>query len=111
MTKLKMCTSAADATMKKINSELPSYIKMSIAPLDTNKTLLNTDMKIIQRYKQDIKKKTAGALIISTAKVGEATRVYKPILVDHLWLKCYENQDSVKVGDFKGVIISEVSAY
>jgi len=111
MTKLQMCTSAADATMKKMNSELPEHVKMSIASLDASSTLSDTDVKIMKKYQNDIKKKTAGAMIISTAKVGDTTRVYKPLLVDYLWLKCYEDQDSVKVGDFKGVIISEVSAH
>ena len=111
MSKMQMCTSAADATMQKMNSELPVHVKMSIASLDASSTLSDTDVEIMKRYQRDIKKKTAGAMMISTAKVGDSTRVYKPLLVDYLWLQCYENPDSVKVGDFKGVIISEVSAH
>ena len=111
MTKIQNCTTAADATMQQMNSELPTYVKMSIASLEGNNTVDATNAKIMKKYQADIQAKTAGAMMISTAKVGDVTRVYKPLLVDDLWVQCYEDQSTVKVGDFKGVIISEVSKH
>ena len=111
MPDMQMCTAVADATMQKMNNELPKHVKMSIASLDASSSLSDTDIKIMKKYKNDIKKKTAGAMMVTTAKVGNTTRVYKPLLVDYLWLKCYEDPSSVKVGEFKGVIISEVSSH
>ena len=50
-------------------------------------------------------------MMITTAKVGEITRVYKPLVIDTVWLECLDANTTVKVGDFKGVIISEVSKH
>jgi len=105
-----VCIAAADGIMKKMNSELPTYVKMSIASLDTDKKNNPVDLNIMKKYKKDIKKKTEGAMLISTAKVGDSTRVYKPVVVDNVWLNCHDDKSEVKLGDFKGVLISEISS-
>jgi len=111
VTVIEICITEADRTMKQMNSELPTYVTMSIASLDANKTLHATDVQIMKKYEKDIKSKTAAAMMITTAKVGNTTRVYKPLIIDNIWLKCHGNTSEVKLGDFKGVIISEVSKH
>ena len=103
------CTTEADRTMLAVNNELPTHIKISIASLDSNSTSHATDLEIMKKYKQDIKNKTAAAMMITTAKVGETTRVYKPLVIDSVWVECLDANSTVKLGEFKGVIISEVS--
>lgn len=108
---MSICIAAADSIMKKMNKEIPSYVKMSIASLDSGKTVDTTDLEIMKRYQKDIQNKTDVAMMLSSAKVKDATRVYKPIVVDDVWLSCHDNKYTVKLGDFKGVLISEVSQY
>lgn len=109
MSTMGICISAADAIMKKMNSELPDYVKMSISTLDGEKSANKTDLEVMKKYDKDIKKKTAGAMIMSSVKVGNTTRVYKPVVIDSVWLNCHDDKSEVKLGDFKGVLISEVS--
>ena len=106
---METCTTEADRTMLAINNELPAHVKISIASLDTNNTSPTTDLEIMKKYKKDIKNQTAAAMMITTAKVGDTTRVYKPLVIDSVWLECHTDKSAVKLGDFKGVIISEVT--
>ena len=108
-----VCTTEADKTMQEIKkSKLPAHVKISIASLDSNNTQLHaTDLKIMKKYQKDIKKKTAAAMMITTVKVGDTTRVYKPLVIDSVWLECHDDKSAITFGDFKGVIISEVSKH
>lgn len=108
-TAIEACITAADKTMEKMNNELPAYVKMSLGSLDAKKTSHATDLEIMRKYQKDIKNKTGGSMIITTAKVGDTTRVYKPLVIDKVWLQCHDDKTDVNLGDFKGVIISEIS--
>ena len=106
---MQRCIDIADQTMQKMNNEVPKNIKMSIASLDSSKDA--TDIKMMKKYQNDIKKKTEGALLLTRVKVGDTTRVYKPLVIDEAWLSCHDDKTDVKLGDFKGVLISEISAH
>jgi len=110
MSTMDICITAANGIMKKMNSELPAYVKMSISTLDGGDVTNKTDLEVMNKYAKDIKEKTAGAMLMSSAKVGNTTRVYKPVVIDSEWLNCHDDKSEVKLGDFKGVLISEISA-
>ena len=103
-----VCLAEADRTMEEVKAHLPENVKLTIASLDANSGDA-TDLRIISKYQQDIKAKTGGAMMMTTAKVNGATRVYKPLVIDSVWMKCNDGLTEVKEGDFKGVIISEVT--
>ena len=108
---MEVCTTEADRTMQEINSQLPAHVKIRIASLDLNNTTNPTDLTIMKKYQEDIKKKTAGAMIITTAKIEGTTHVFKPLVIDNTWLECHDDKSTVEIGDFKGVIVSEVSKH
>lgn len=108
---MEVCTTEADKTMKEINNQLEAHVKIRITSLELNNTSNPTDLIIMKKYQADIKKKTAGAMIITTAKVKGTTRIYKPLVIDNVWLECHDDKSTVKIGDFKGVIVSEVSKH
>ena len=111
-TTMEVCITEANKTMKEVKEKLPAHVKMSLASLDTTETQPHaTDLEIMTKYQKDIKKKTDGAMMITTAKVGNILRVYKPLVINTVWLQCHDDNSTVKVGDFKGVIISEVSKH
>jgi hypothetical protein len=84
---------------------------MSISTLDCVKVTNKSDLDIMKIYAQDIKKNSAGAMIMSSVKVANTTRVYKPVVIDSEWLNCHDDKSAVKLGDFKGVLISEISTH
>ncbi len=104
-----LCISEADRVMHKINSESPSNVKIRLASPDAQTDPIDT--KIIQKYQQDIQAKKAAAMIATKIEVGNTTRVYKPFLIDETWLACHDDKSEVKLGEFKGVVISEVSTH
>lgn len=106
---MQICTAEADRTMQQMNSEVENHVKMIITSLDSNND--STNVSIMKKYQRDIKKKTAGAMIMTTVKVGDTTRVYKPLIVDNTWLACHDDKSAVKLGDFKGVLISEITKH
>jgi len=104
---MQVCITEADRTMQQMNNEVPNHVKMSIASPDAS--LNASDLALVKKYQKDIKNKTAGSMMSTRVKVGDKTRIYKPMVVDATWLACHDDKSEVALGDFKGVIIAEIS--
>jgi len=123
------CTSEAQAITQKVNTELPSHIKVRRTSLQLRNAANqadNLDIKIMKNYKKSFEKKSAGAALITVVEREAFTRVYKPLTVGAVCLKCHGTNVSpviaekiqaaypkdaaigMKEGDFRGVIVAEI---
>ncbi len=123
------CSSKAGEITENVNKNLPSYAKVRRSALkyrnEANKpdTL---DKKVMREYEASIKADTFLPSDIKVVKKGDTYRVYKPLIVKRLCLKChgehiskdiraviknvYPNDKATgfKEGDFRGVIVAEI---
>ncbi len=123
------CTAEAQNITAQVNEKLPSNVKVRRTSLNL-RNLANkpdaTDMRIMQKYQEAIKKHSASATLMTTVKEDEAIRVYKPLVVGGICLKCHgeniapniasaiqaayseDNATGLKAGELRGVIVAEV---
>ena len=123
------CTSEAQAITQKVNAELPSHIKVRRTSLQLRSPANQADdldIKIMENYKKSFEKKSAAASMITVVERKKFTRVYKPLAVGTVCMKCHGTNVSpliaekiqaaypkdaaigMQEGDFRGVIVAEV---
>jgi len=126
------CISQAQTLTDEVNAKLPTHVKVRRTSLKLRSKANQpdeTDKRVMQAYKKSVEEKKSSALMMKEVKVGEVTRVYKPLLVGQACLKCHgeallptlssalqsaypeDNASNMKLGDFRGVIVSEVSSH
>ena len=130
LTALAFCTSSANEITKEVNKKLPSYARVRRTSLKVRNNTVNTpdalDIKIMKAYEADLADKTFSAKDFKVAKAGDVTRVYKPLVTKDVCLKCHgikldskiaeavkssfphDKATGYKVGDLRGVIVSEI---
>ena len=130
---LAFCTGSAERITKEVNAKLPSYAKVRRTALKVRNNSANkpdaTDEKVMKSYEAAIIAKTFTPKDIKVVEEGNVTRVYKPLVTKAVCLKCHGSQLSpqisealksayptdkavgFKVGDLRGVIVSEITKH
>ena len=126
------CSARAEEITKDINAKLPSYAKVRRTALklrNPNNKADDIDTKVMNEYVTSIANKTFSPKNIKVVEVNGTTRVYKPLTIKKVCLKChgtnvsddikkaivtsYPKDQAVgyKEGDFRGVIVSEIAKH
>jgi len=125
------CATRASSLTKEVNEKLPKYAKVRRTSLKIRNAKENaadaTDIKVMNDYQEQISKKTFKPSNIVVLKEGNTTRVYKPLVVKAVCLKCHGENISKEInstvahaypsdkaigykeGDLRGVIVSEIA--
>jgi len=131
-TAITFCSTQAQAITQQVNEQLPSHVKVrrtSLALRNPANQADATDIKIMKKYEEGIKHLSKGAMMPTRVIVGDTTRIYKPLVVAPVCLKCHGENVSptiaktiqatyptdkaigMKLGDFRGVIVAEVTKH
>jgi len=126
------CTDKAKQITKDVNAKLPSYVSVRRTAnrlRNPNNKADDIDKKVMQEYELAIQNKTFSPKNIKIFDVNGTTRVYKPLVMKKMCLKCHGSNvsDSIKKvitskypndkalgykeGDFRGVIVSEIKKH
>jgi len=130
---LAFCTGSAERITKEINAKLPVYAKVRRTALKTRNESTNkpdaTDIKVMQEYEASIANKTFDPKEIKIVKEAYVTRIYKPLLIKGVCLKCHgsdlnpqitnalksaypkDKAINFKEGELRGVIVSEIAKH
>jgi len=129
---VQFCSTEAQSITEEVNKQLSSHIKVRRTSLDLRNPANKadaTDIKIMKKYNADIKMLSKGAMMPTRVMVGETTRIYKPLVVGAVCLKCHGENISpaiaktiqatyptdkaigLKLGAFRGVIVAEVAKH
>ncbi len=130
---LAFCSGSADAITKEVNAKLPKYATVRRTALKVRNDNVNTpdetDKTVMQSYEKAIKEGTLTPKDIKVVKVGDTTRVYKPLVTQKVCLKCHGSNLSEKIsealksayphdmatgfkeGDLRGVIVAEIKKH
>lgn len=128
---INFCSTQAQALTQQVNDTLAAkHIKVrrtSLALRNPANQADATDIKIMKQFKSRIEHKSSIAMLPVTVKMEETTRVYKPLVVGAVCLKCHgeniapsiaqtieatyptDKAVGMKLGDFRGVIVAEVA--
>ncbi len=126
---INFCAGKAQAITAEVNKQLPPYAKVRRTALKV-RNLANrqdkTDTEVMQAYAQKAEAGTLNQKEIVAVKTEEGYRVYKPLLIQKVCLKCHGKQiaphisetikryypkdaaTGFKEGDFRGVIVAEI---
>ncbi len=125
------CTQQAEEITKKVNKNLPEGVRVYRSALKTrneHNAPDATDTEVMQAYKKKADEKKLDPKDIQVVKVDGMTRVYKPLLIKPVCMKCHGAPEKMhadikavlgkvypkdmatgfKEGDFRGVIVSEM---
>jgi len=127
------CTSKATALTAEVNTKLPKYAKVRRTALKLRNNTTNPadelDTKVMNEYVATIEAKTFSPKDIKIVKLGDTTRVYKPLITAPVCLKChgssvskeikevihaaYPNDKAIdfKEGSLRGVIVAEIGKH
>ena len=125
------CTQQAEEITKKVNQELPKDVRVYRTSLKTrneHNAPDATDTQVMRAYQKKADEKKLDPKDIQMMKVDGITRVYKPLLIKPVCMKCHGDSKNIstdikavltkvypkdmatgfKEGDFRGVIVSEM---
>jgi len=126
------CSAKAEEITKDVNTKLPSYAKVRRTALklrNPNNKADETDTKVMNEYVKSIKNGTFSPKDIKIIETNNTTRIYKPLTIKKVCLKChgtnisdnikkaiitsYPKDQAVgyKEGDFRGVMVSEIKKH
>jgi hypothetical protein len=126
---LGFCSAKAEQITKDVNAKLPSYAKVrrtSLKLRNPNNKADEVDIKVMNEYVSAIENSTFTPKDIKVVKVGDTTRVYKPLTIKPVCLKChgsnlakniseaikasYPNDKAIgyKDGELRGVVVAEI---
>jgi len=100
---LAFCSGSADTITKEVNTKLPAYAKVRRTALKVRNEKVNapdaTDTKVMEQFEKEIAAKKLTPKSIEVVKVGDTTRVYKPLVTKKMCLKCHGTELSPKIAD------------
>ncbi len=125
------CTQKAEEITKEVNAKLPKGVSVRRTALKTrsDKNIPDlTDTKVMEAYAKKAADKKLNPKDIQVVEVEGVTRVYKPLLIKPVCMKCHGDASKIssdikavitkvypkdmatgfKEGDFRGVIVSEI---
>ena len=119
---IKFCQESASKLTEDVNKKLPKYASVrrtSLRVRNEKNSADEIDMKVMNSYSE-------GEKSIQVVKDGDTTRVYKPLIIKKVCLKCHGSDISPEVsniikanypndkatgyreGDLRGVIVAEI---
>ena len=126
---INFCAEKAQAITAEVNKKLPSHVKVRRTALKV-RNLANrpdkTDTEVMQAYATKAEEGKLSPKEIVTVKTEAGYRVYKPLLIQKVCLKCHGKQVAPRItetikryypkdaamgfkeGDFRGVIVAEI---
>ncbi len=100
---LAFCSGSADTITKEVNAKLPAYAKVRRTALRVRNDKVNapdaTDKKVMAEFEKEIAAKKLTPKSIEVVKVGDTTRIYKPLVTKKMCLKCHGSDLSPKIAD------------
>ena len=130
---LAFCAGSAQRITQEVNSKLPKYASVRRTALKVRNDSKNApdtiDVKVMKEYQASIAQKTFNPQDIIVVQENNITRIYKPLTIQKVCLKChgstlspqiadalksaYSHDQAVgyKEGDFRGVIVSEIAKH
>jgi len=125
------CAGKAEEITKEINAKLPKGVSVRRTALKTRSEKNApdvTDTKVMEAYAKKAADKSLDPKDIQVVEIAGATRVYKPLLIKPVCMKCHGDEAKIssdikavihkvypkdmatgfKEGDFRGVIVSEI---
>jgi len=130
---LAFCTGSAQRITKEVNAKLPGYAKVRRTALKVRNNIHNTpdtiDKKVMHSYQTAMTQNSFTPNDIKVVEVGDVTRIYKPLVTKEVCLKCHGSQLNphiaealksaypedraigLKEGEFRGVIVSEITKH
>ena len=130
---LAFCSGSADRITNEVNAKLPEYAKVRRTALKVRNDKVNvpdeTDKKVMEKFEQEIAQKKLNEKTIEVVKVGDTTRIYKPLVTKKVCLKCHganldpKIADAIKTaypndmatgfkeGSLRGVIVAEIKKH
>lgn len=126
------CTTEAQKITQEVNTQLPSHVKVRRTSLQLRNPANQADaldMQVMNNYKRAFEKKSISATLITKVEREGFVRVYKPLAVGAVCLKCHGENISplvaeqikaaypedaatgMKLGNFRGVIVAEVAKH
>ncbi len=129
MEAITFCATKAQAITAEVNAKLPKNIKVRRTALKVRNpanTPDETDSKIMKIYESKIKEGKFDPKDTEVVKAGDQYRVYKPLLIKPVCLKCHGSNIDPKIqaeikryypkdqatgykeGDLRGMIVAEI---
>ena len=127
---LAFCSGSADRITNEVNAKLPKYAKVRRTALRVRNDKVNvpdaTDKQVMEKFEKAIAEKRLNEKTIEVVKVGDTTRIYKPLVTKKVCLKCHGSDLSPKIaealksaypndmatgfkeGSLRGVIVAEI---
>lgn len=123
------CSAKAETITKEVNDKLPKHasVRRTALKIRNPENIADAlDQKIIKAYEERIADKTFLPTDITVVQNNEMTRVYKPLIIQGVCLKCHGNDISqeiqkeiqrnypkdqaigYKIGALRGVIVAEM---
>lgn len=125
------CAGKAESITQEINAKLPKGVSVRRTALKTRSEKNApdaTDIKVMEAYNAKAKEGKLDPKDIQVVEVNGMVRVYKPLLIKPVCMKCHGNVDKIsdeikavitkvypkdmatgfKEGDFRGVVVSEM---
>lgn len=125
------CAGKAESITKEVNAKLPKGVSVRRTALKTRSAKNTpdvTDIKVMEAYKAKADAKGLNPKDIQVVEVAGGHRVYKPLLITPVCLKCHGDEAKIspeikavihkvypedmatgfREGDFRGVIVSEI---
>jgi hypothetical protein len=125
------CAAKAEEITNKVNAKLPKGVHVRRTALkrrSEKNTPDSTDIKVMEAYAKKALEKSLNPKDIQLVEVDGVTRVYKPLLIKPVCMKCHGDVDKMsdgikgviqkvypkdmatgfKEGDFRGVMVSEI---
>ena len=126
------CAKEASGLAKKINEKLPEYAKVrrtSMKLRNKDNAADALDIKVMKEYMASMEAKTFTKKDVKVVADGDTTRVYVPVVVGDVCLKCHGENISAdiskaikakfpddkatgfKKGDLRGVMVAEIKKH
>jgi len=126
---VKFCSQEAEKLTQKVNAKFPKNVTVRRVSLDVRNPKNSPDIidtKVLNEYAKAITNKSFNPKDIKVVKDGNTTRVYKPMLVGKVCLKCHGSNVSreikevlakkypadkainLKEGTLRGVLVAEI---
>lgn len=126
---IEFCANRADEITKEVNSKLPKNAKVRRVSKhfrNPNNAPDSIDLKVLNEYEEKLKNKKFNPKDIAVVDVNGTVRVYKPLLVKNVCLKCHgsnvkpeikeviskkypkDKAINLKLGTLRGAIVAEI---
>ncbi len=123
------CSTKAQAITAKVNKKLPKGVTVRRSALKLRNMANRADkidLRILREFQKELNDKNDANLTLKVVQTKDAWRVYKPLIIKPLCLKCHgrhidkevmrkiaatypkDSATGYRLGEFRGVVIAEI---